>query len=166
MAQLHEATTAEDVTAALAAGEDIERRADCRTPLLNALWRGRFQAARALIAAGANVKAKSESEYYNTALHYACCHDSVELVDILIARGADVNARDGLGATPLFDAHSVGATTMLCDAGADTEARDSNGRTVLCRTLLRGEWTKALVLIDRGANGSDPWLLFDVLAAC
>ena len=164
MSRLFEATMAEEVAAALAAGEDIEGVVRGFTPLMHAVCWRRADVVRALITAGANVNAMSR--FGITSLHFACLDDSVELVSILIAAGADVNARNIIG-SPLFCASGAAATTMLCDAGADIEARDHLGWSVLeCAVLRWNWWSKALVLISRGADVSDPQLLFHVLAKC
>ena len=161
-ARLFQATSAEHVAAALAAGEDIEAVdwAGC-TPLIRAADFRHVDAARALIAAGANVNATSSET--STALHYASWRNLAELVDILITAGADVNARDHWGVTPLFDSRDCVVTTMLCDAGADINARDSCNETPLSHKLTYCVWKSALALIQHGADVSDPRLLFRVV---
>ena len=120
MSGLFDATTADDVRAALAAGEDIEG-IDLETgftPLLHATrWR-HLDVARALIAAGANVHARSVSQ--STALHHACRCGWVELVSVLIAANADVEALDRRSETPLLHAahwHRIDVARALIAAG-------------------------------------------------
>ncbi len=57
-----------------------------------------------------------------------------QTIDLLLANGASIEARDVDGATPLIRAAGVGnldAVKVLLDRGANLEAKDGNGRTAL-----------------------------------
>ena len=59
---------------------------------------------------------------------------SLEVVKVLIDRGADVNAKDEKGETTLMYAARSGnleVVKFLVDKGADVNAKDSNGATAL-----------------------------------
>lgn len=59
---------------------------------------------------------------------------NVDLVRLLLSRGAQVNARDATGRTALMGAaqqQSVDALRLLLDAGAEVDVRDQNGKTAL-----------------------------------
>jgi ankyrin repeat protein len=75
------------------------------TPLHAALFGRRVEAAKVLVAAGADVTPRrggSGSPRAGwTALHYCAGYGSAELVEPLIDRGADINAPDDEGKTPL-----------------------------------------------------------------
>jgi hypothetical protein len=94
--------------------------------------------ARALLSAEAEVNAKDRLG--NTALNWATWNGiRLEVMNQLIAAGADVKARDASGDPVLLTAVSSGgdeqlawkATKVLLSAGADTTARDSHGETAL-----------------------------------
>jgi hypothetical protein len=76
---------------------------------------------------------------------------TLEMVEVLIAAGADVNQRDWQGETPLFGCmwHPE-AIKPLLDAGADLEARADYGDTV----LIRYSFAEAMVktLLEAGAD--------------
>ncbi len=77
-----------------------------------------------------------------TALFYAAGMGDEVLVDRLLKLGAQVDARDSSGATPLIAAMRNPATKwstakMLIDAGAAINATDINGRTPLMEAVLR-----------------------------
>jgi hypothetical protein len=68
--------------------------------LASAIERGEIAAARALLAEHPEL-ATARDETGATGLHYAAFNASFEIMDALIAAGADVNARDGrYDATP------------------------------------------------------------------
>jgi hypothetical protein len=78
--------------------------------------------------------------------------DTAEIVRLLAQAGADVNAKDSLGQTPLFECALVPkAIKPLIDAGADIEARDQNGNTALINDAFNEAAVRELL-----ANGADP----------
>ena len=69
-----------------------------------------------------------------TALHWAVHHDDLELVERLIRAGANVNAKNDFGATPMSEAAVVGNAELLealLEAGADVESPNADGQTAL-----------------------------------
>jgi ankyrin repeat protein len=80
----------------------------------------------------------------------------VALVKRLLAKGADVNARDKDGWTVLMRAAPGGNVELLevlVAGGADVNAKNHRGWTALIRTVDRGGSEKALrLLLDRGAD--------------
>jgi ankyrin repeat protein len=80
-----------------------------------------------------------------TPLSLALANGWQRLCDALLARGADVRARDRRGRTPLFDALLAPEPTReeliksLLRAGADAEVRAANNETPLGLTLARGQ---------------------------
>jgi ankyrin repeat protein len=100
-----------------------------------AAYFGRAEAVEALLAARADVRALSDNEERNTALHAALAGRRLpRIVVALLGRGSDVNARAGGGYTPLhIEAFhgDVALIELLLGHGADAGARADDGRTAL-----------------------------------
>jgi hypothetical protein len=79
--------------------------------------------------------------------------EDVELVRLMLERGADARARDAEGLTPLHGAAMTGAQpgilAALLDGGAEASARDVRGRTAL---HLASTAAGAAALIAAGAD--------------
>ena len=122
------------------------------TPLMLASAFGTKEAVRALVEAGADVKAQNRVGL--TALHVAWQDESV--ARLLVDRGADVNAKTQLGATPLLVASSANGTTgvvsLLLDKGAELDAADNRGVTPLIAAASVGNTAAAKLLLEHGAN--------------
>jgi ankyrin repeat protein len=106
--------------------------ADGFTPLgLAAFFRQR-DALRLLLARGAQVNLPSQNAQKVAPLHSAVAGGDEGIVADLLARGADVHARQELGFTPLHNAAAEGNETiirLLLERGADRAARSDSGRT-------------------------------------
>src|SRR5690606_27397182 len=89
------------------------------TPLLWAAANGRVEAARWLLEHGADVNQRASFGGAShgegaTALHLAAQHDHVEVIDALLARGADPTIRDALyDSTPVGWAEHGSATRAM-----------------------------------------------------
>ena len=85
-----------------------------------------------LLEKGADPKTVLAWQTKLTALHSAATKGNVECIKMLVAAGADANARDNLGQTPLHCAanrsHTDAIETLL-RLGSDTNARDCRGNT-------------------------------------
>lgn len=69
-------------------------------------------------------------------------------------------ARDRFGGTPLHGTHEQETIDLLLAKGADLEARDKDGQTPFARALFHNQREKAQILYDAGANihVRDGWL--------
>ncbi len=105
----------------LAAGADVNCRRDDKgknTPLILAVYRDNFNAAKLLIWKGANYDARCKETGF-TALFWAVRHGNVKLVRLLVGNGAKLNFRDVAGSTALMHAGAGGkCEEILRKAGA------------------------------------------------
>jgi len=147
--------SAADAVRCLAAGADVEDSNGDLTPLLQAAEQGSAKTVKALLAAGANVGARSPLG--STPLHFAAGSGSVEKVTALISAGAEIEAGSGIlfEQTPLHWAadENAEAVKALLAAGANTEALAQFDRTALHIAASSGsvETVKALLV-----GGADP----------
>ena len=96
---------------------------------------GDIDSVKQFLDAGFQVDMPSE---LGTALHYAIHANHKEVAELLISRGADVNAKNWWGRSPLFFVNgSLNLVELLVENGADIDAKDSTGSTVLHYESLR-----------------------------
>jgi ankyrin repeat protein len=88
-------------------------------------------------------------------LHIASANGYVATVEMLLARGADVDEMDDDNQTPLYRASFAGHTevaTLLIAHGASVNAVGRQDQTALSRAVQAGELAMAELLIARGAD--------------
>ncbi|MEO8290047.1 MAG: ankyrin repeat domain-containing protein [Gaiellaceae bacterium] len=104
------------------------------TALHLAAFMGHPGAVKLLLERGADPEAVATSQEIGPVqpLHSAAATGRVECAQLLLAAGADVNARQAGGFTPLHSAAQSGneeLTQVLLDAGADPAAKTDDGKT-------------------------------------
>lgn len=103
-----------------------------------------------IVLIGADVYASPESFYADISpLPWA---GNVEVAAALLDAGADVNARDQSGHTPIFAARSAGVVDLLLDAGATVNVAGDRGRTPLHTASLSRHVVVMNRLIESGAD--------------
>jgi len=95
---------------------------------------GSADVSRDLLAAGADVSARSENDFWVLPLHSAAAGAHADIVEVLLAAGAEPNARQQHGWTPLHAAARNGdvrSLEALLAAGANPALRNDDGRLPL-----------------------------------
>jgi 8-oxo-dGTP pyrophosphatase MutT (NUDIX family) len=132
---------------------------------------GETAAVALLLANGADACARSRNVQENTPLHAGLAGTAgLDLVDRLLAAGAEVNARDGGGFTPVHLAASRGElslVTRLLLRGAEAAARTADGRAPADLARARGHepiarfldtwWGEHARIVARRAHPLSPW---------
>src|SRR5262245_3895186 len=125
-----------------------------KTPLIGALLHNDVAEAKRLLAGGAD---PNDSGFVGMPpIVLAIVRQNVDLVRMMVARGADLNARDRSGSTALMwaafnetgDARLVEA---LLELGADPAAANQAGETALVWALRRGDTPVVSALRRAGA---------------
>jgi ankyrin repeat protein len=106
--------------------------ADGYTALHFAAFFAKPEAARILIDAGASVATVAQNEMRVQPLHSAAAGHQIEICRLLLAAGAEVDARQAGGFTPLHEAAQNGDPEMVelfLSAGADPLVTTDDGKT-------------------------------------
>lgn len=129
--------TAENISKFIKEGADVNaQNADGWTPLIKAITSRNVQIVRLLLNAGAKIDEKKAP------VALAAMYDSPDIVDQLIAFGADVNQKDERGVTPLYWASMLENSNIaqaLLNAGADVNVQSFTGITPLMRAILNNK---------------------------
>lgn len=139
------------LAALIGAGGDVnERDENNRTAIAVAVECNHWSIVLQLLKSGATAAPEAANPQRRTLLDMAVWHNRDDVVDALLAAGADV--RVGL---PLHHATSAGMVRKLVAAGADVDAVDQGGATALLVAVGSDELTAHAVveaLIDAGAD--------------
>ena len=146
------------MTLLLEHGADVEQPDDVGdTPLSYAAVNSR-EATLLLLEYGAEVDAPNalnKQAPLMRAAYWGC----VPMMEVLLAHGAQADARTAFGSTVLMNAarnQHIGAVAMLLDRQADVNARDHDGNTALHHAVMpcspTGQEDLVRLLLEHGAN--------------
>lgn len=125
-----------------------------QTPLILAAENGSLSAVKALVAAGADVNARTGSGL--TALIGAAYVGEIEIVRVLCENGADVNIPTNAGVTPLHAAAEYGHVSLveylLEERQASADFTWSGVSSILAGPVMNGHLTVIFVLVAHGAQ--------------
>ena len=104
-----------------------------------------------------NARVKPGKEWYGNIshLHVAAIENDMEAARWLIANGAEVNAKNKAGSTPLHGAareNAVAVAELLIAKGAEVNAKNNDGWTLLHRAAGNNATEVAELLIAKGAE--------------
>lgn len=143
------------VNCLISAGDDGNvHRVNVDTPLITAARHGKTGVAQRLLDAGADPNGRGARDV--TALHVA---NTAAMTAILLAAGANPDARDKDGETPLFGAARSGhleLVRLLIGAGAEVDALNGKRETALLQAGQRGVIDTVDYLLGVGANPDLP----------
>ncbi|MDB5284317.1 MAG: ankyrin repeat-containing protein [Bacteroidota bacterium] len=123
------------------------------TPLGLASFFGHLPAAHYLIENGADVNIISKNLFKVAPIHSACAISHYELAELLLSRGANVNAKQISDVTPLHEAAHNGHTKLvelLLIHGAHVNAKMETGQTPLFMAEENSYFETAEVLRNHG----------------
>jgi ankyrin repeat protein/beta-lactamase regulating signal transducer with metallopeptidase domain len=116
-----------------------------------AAYRGDLTRVRAFVESNTGIDVRDQ--FNCTPLHWATLADTTQVAGFLLAKGANVNARDNLGGTPLVAARGLDMVKLLISKGADVNAKIGwYPMTRLHRACSEGNEDIADVLIANGAD--------------
>lgn len=118
-----------------------------KRPIHSVAIRGDGYSLKRILAEGANPNSRWRN---TTALHYATASDRLDLIDLLLYKGATA-AGEGF-APVLVYSRSRRAVRRLVENGAELEARDDLGRTALIAATDVGRIEVAISLVEEGAS--------------
>lgn len=94
----------------------------------------------------------SQQDLNNELFHAVIFNEDNDVISSYIEQGADVNATNSQGMTPLMFSTSAQCTELLLDEGAKVNAVDKDKTTALMRAVSHNDLKQMKLLLDAGAN--------------
>jgi len=139
-------------------GADTNVKTSSRSTLLMMASRrnGKVEMVRYLLELrknGYDIELEAQDNVKDTALHYAAQDNKVEIMEELIAAGADKEAKNAKGETPLISAvvsGHAGAAKLLIEKGAASNVKNLLGKDTLMVAAEAGKVELVKQLLDVG----------------
>ena len=150
--------------AALVAGADVQaQNGDGATALVLAAYGNHLAAARVLVAAGADPDHQDTTQQSAFLISTSEVGDDPRLLDLLLANGADLEAKDSFNGTGLIRAADRGFPVIvdrLLDAGIEVDHVNRLGWTALHEAVILGDGSLDYQRVVRRLvrAGADPLL--------
>ncbi|OQY96546.1 MAG: hypothetical protein B6D37_01575 [Sphingobacteriales bacterium UTBCD1] len=116
---------------------------------------GHLSLVKLLLNKGANPNIASNNQFKVAPIHSACATTNLNIAELLIKHGADINAKQMKGVTPLHSTAHNGQTKLsklLIDNGADINAKMDDGQTPLFMANEKGFQETADLIIKYGGH--------------
>lgn len=142
-----------------AAGQGLGKPTD--EGFMRAANSGNWKRVLRMINTGANPNAVDNDFSDNTALHYATKNKEIDVVNALLKKGANVNAANEYGETPLNNALNpldqvvdINLVKTLMGAGAKVNTQSKDGLTPLMQAVGNSDIDISIIklLLEKGAN--------------
>jgi ankyrin repeat protein len=157
--KLLEAVDAKDyktVETSIKKGEDVNAANEKGMfPLWLAVWNGDARMVDLLLKSGANARQIFKGETEIALLDVAAQEGPLDVVELLVKAGAEVNKPDSHGQTPLRVAARNGRTDIvkfLLSKGAEVDTKGNDGATPLEHAASKGHLDIVKLLVEKGAN--------------
>ena len=124
----------------------------CGENIWTAAGTGNIEAVKKHLDAGVDVNAKDLWLNDGTPLHSAAVFGNYKIAELLISKGANVNAKANDGLTPLHIAKTKDFAELLIDNGSDVNAKRDDGLTPLHYAAFNGYKETCQMLINKGAD--------------
>ncbi|EAX88109.1 hypothetical protein TVAG_422640 [Trichomonas vaginalis G3] len=123
--------------------------------VIDAVKSGNLEAVRILCGNDPSNLEVSDAEYESTPLHWAAGWGMYDIVKLLLDFGADINARNKVGHTPLLCAvfdNQLECARLLIDRGADVNDCDNEGFAAIHIAAGNGHMDVLKFLVTKGAD--------------
>ena len=142
----------------LAEGANINgRNENGNTALISAVLMNRIDAAKFLLTAGADHTVKDSGRKCKPPFFHAIDVGATVIIELLLARGVDVNERNVYGQPYFVDAINTGdldIIKLLLTRGANVNTTDISGSSILAIAIKKGNQRLVQLFLEFGADAN------------